>query len=1028
MRRLNFSLLAFLLSVSVVKAADPALLLQGSGTEDDPWLITSQADLLTLADACNAVVTDYAGHYAGKYFKMTADIDMSRVRDFYGIATAPASVASSNKYQFQGIFDGQGHKILSLDIDGVKYDSDGKAIGNFGADQSRKWVGLFGVLGDGAEVRNVIMADDCYISGVNCVGAIAGSVSGGALVENCSNHGTVVSLVQSVGGIAGDVSTTATGKPAVVRNCFNSGSVSVNDKYAGGIVGYASFATIENCANIGEIAGYSFNALKAAGTQTAVGGIAGYANATKINSCINFGDVMADNKQAGGIAGYFALNSSKGNVSDCINTGCVRAVAQYNLAGNIVGDTGTSAATNGSAAVTTCYYDAQLLGSNMLAGIGVGEDIQGLTTAQLTNGSKLSSLGDGWTYSAGHYPVPAAITDPSVMVAAAQYITLLEGQTTGRLVGNATISTVAPGSEGYFSSDYPGFSVNGSTVTAVPGNEVVNAVLTLENDMMFRSVYITTYAIPFGGSGTQSDPYTLADKNDIVALADITNKARCHWAGNYFIMTGDIDMSGTESFKGIGAGVNTLMATNAPNEYFFSGVFDGNGFALRNLYIDGIARDENNAVLAPLYGSLHNCGLFGSLGEGAVIQNLTLDSSCKIIGYSSVGGLAGALAGNATIDNCHVAAGITAYNRYCGGVFGYSAKYAVKISRCTFSGLIHSNYDYVGGIAGWDGHADAVIDNCVNLGRIVIERFDASLKESTAVQRIGGIAAINSGTITNCASYGPITVDVPEVVTDINGVGGLVGQNTNGAKNGSIKGNLTTGQVYVKGGAKHTAIGSAIGYEYYGAANAQGDLCDNYVDNVLNVQTETIGLLNADFGADAVVAATTSQLTSGTAIEALASGFTFETGYYPMPKAIALRDDVRAAAATFMLVPDGQTINNILSGVTVHFNNVMPLTASLEDGSLFFIRDNALRSEKDGQTGDDLLTLTNGTFSNFYPLHKDAQSGIVNVTDDDVIDNVVEVRHYTVDGRLLAAPQPGQPVITISVTDSGRQIVTRNVN
>ncbi|MDE7396554.1 MAG: hypothetical protein K2M98_02385, partial [Muribaculum sp.] len=371
---------------------------------------------------------------------------------------------------------------------------------------------------------------------------------------------------------------------------------------------------------------------------------------------------------------------------------------------------------------------------------------------------------------------------------------------------------------------------------------------------------------------------------------------------------------------------------------------------------------------------------------------------------------------------------ITAYHRYCGGLFGYSAKYAVKIRRSTFSGVIRSNYDYVGGIAGWDGHADALIDNCANLGRIIIERFDPSVNVTTAVQRIGGIAAINSGTLTNCASYGPITVDVPDEVSDVNGVGGLVGQNTNGSKNGSMLGNVTTGQVYVKGGAQHNSIGSIIGFEYNGASSPQGELDYNYGDGVLNVQTEAVGSVNADFGLDRFTSTTTSSLTSGNPIEGLQSGFVFESGYYPMPKALAGRDDVRAAAATFMLVPEGQTINNILSGVTVHFNNVMPLTGSLQDGSLFFIRNNALRSEKDGQTGDDILTLTNGAFSNFYPIHKDAQSGIVSVTDDDATDNIVEVRYYTVDGRPVSAPQPGQPVITVTVTDSGRQTVTRTID
>lgn len=1027
MKKFTLSLLSLALASAAASAADPVLNLKGNGTESDPWLIETKSDLLTLASACNSSVIDYAGHYAGNYFKMTADIDLKGERDFYGIATAPMSQASSNKYKFQGVFDGQGHKISNMEIDGTAFDSEGKAISQFGANQSRKWVGLFGLLGDGAVVRNVVIDDNCIVSGISCAGGIAGAMEAGSTIENCSNYATVTSYTQQAGGITGDMSSTATGKPVVISNCFNAGSISVNDKYGGGIAGRSNYGSINYCANAGSVMGFCFNAIKTAASQTATGGIAGYATASKITDCINYGDVMADQKQAGGIAGYFALTSGNGFIKNCINTGSVWATAQLNLAGNIVGDTGASAATNGASAITNCYYDAQLLGSNQLAAAGVGTDVKGLTTAQLTSGSQLDGIADDWKYQSGDYPAPASINETGLDIARSLYVVLPDGQTAAHFTGTAPINTTSPDVEAWFNEDYAGFTENGNSITATPGNTVTNAVLSIGNGMIYRSIYLTTYGIPFTGHGTEADPYVLADKNDLAALADITNTARNHWQDTYFIMANDIDMAGIEDFKGIGAGTNPTIPTNAPFEYFFSGNFDGKGYTLKNMSIDGIARNNDGAVLAPLYGSLHNCGLFGSLGEGAVVKNLTLDPSCSISGYGSVGGISGALNGSAIIDNCHVAADITAYNRYSGGIFGYSAKYPVKITNSTFTGHILSNYDYVGGIAGWDGHADAIIDNCVNAGRIEVRRFDPSLKESTAASRVGGIAAVNTGRITNSASYGSIDINLPETVTDINGIGGLVGQNTNSGKNGSMQYNVTTGQVSVKGGAKQTYVGSAIGYEYHNAAYDQGELSDNYVDYVLNVQTTPCAYTNTDFGADRFISVTTQQLTSGNAIESLASGFVFEPGYYPMPKALATRDDVRRAASTFMLVPEGQTINNILSGVNVHFNDAMPLEGSLTDGSLFSIKNNTLTSERDGQTGDDVLTLTNGYFSNFYPIHKDATSGIENIANDDADDPVVNVSYYAADGTRVANPERGRLVIAVTTTASGRQTRTKTV-
>ena len=321
MKKFTLSLLSLAFVTSVTNAADPTLNLKGNGTESDPWLIETKSDLLTLASACNSSVIDYAGHYAGYYFKMTADIDLKGEKDFYGIATAPMSQASSNKYKFQGVFDGQGHKISNMEIDGTAFDSEGKAISQFGANQSRKWVGLFGLLGDGAVVRNVVIDDNCIVSGISCAGGIAGAMEAGSTIENCSNYATVTSYTQQAGGITGDMSSTATGKPVVISHCFNAGSISVNDKYGGGIAGRSNFGSIDYCANAGSVMGFCFNAIKNVATQTAVGGIAGYVTASTITDCINYGDVMADSKQAGGIAGYFALTSGKGLLKNCINAG-----------------------------------------------------------------------------------------------------------------------------------------------------------------------------------------------------------------------------------------------------------------------------------------------------------------------------------------------------------------------------------------------------------------------------------------------------------------------------------------------------------------------------------------------------------------------------------------------------------------------------------------------------------------------------------------------------------------------------------
>ena len=96
-------------STSGMRAADPSLSFSGSGTEADPWKITSKADVMELARACNGDGTLAAkdcGKYSGKYFILTADIDMQSDPEFIGIATAPEGQVPSTQWKFQGNFDG----------------------------------------------------------------------------------------------------------------------------------------------------------------------------------------------------------------------------------------------------------------------------------------------------------------------------------------------------------------------------------------------------------------------------------------------------------------------------------------------------------------------------------------------------------------------------------------------------------------------------------------------------------------------------------------------------------------------------------------------------------------------------------------------------------------------------------------------------------------------------------------------------------------------------------------------------------
>lgn len=78
--------------------------LAGSGTQADPYQISSVEDLVKFRDSVNAGETKYNAE--GVYVVLTADIDLSSVANWAPIGTFD--------YSFDGNFNGQGHKIMNL--------------------------------------------------------------------------------------------------------------------------------------------------------------------------------------------------------------------------------------------------------------------------------------------------------------------------------------------------------------------------------------------------------------------------------------------------------------------------------------------------------------------------------------------------------------------------------------------------------------------------------------------------------------------------------------------------------------------------------------------------------------------------------------------------------------------------------------------------------------------------------------------------------------------------------------------------
>lgn len=214
----------------------------GTGTEGDPWLISTVKDLETLADTVNSgAAAEFdadgagVGNYYGYYFKQTADLDLSSIENW-----EPIGYSGSGRY-FAGNYDGDNHIISNATSSGMK-DSDGFAtVGIFG------WV-AFGSVSN-LHVRNV---------NFTATGKNNRSYAGGLLavayqctVENCSVFDSFVESRRDpndsnfAGGIAGIV-----GVPSTFKMCASERNDIKTMDYGGGFVGSSDFdatVTAINC-------------------------------------------------------------------------------------------------------------------------------------------------------------------------------------------------------------------------------------------------------------------------------------------------------------------------------------------------------------------------------------------------------------------------------------------------------------------------------------------------------------------------------------------------------------------------------------------------------------------------------------------------------------------------------------------------------------------------------------------------------------------------------------------------------------
>lgn len=200
--------------------------LQGEGTADSPFLINNVDDLVWFQKKVDELAADGSTQFAGKYFKLTADINLADIN------WNPIGSMNGDHGSFKGVFDGDDHTISNLNVE-----------------QAGNGIGLFARTTGNAVIKNLKLNNVTVKStdNSNYVGGVVGNAYASTKIENVHLSGNIyISGRGYIGGIAGhgyvvmdNVSVVATGD----GQGNDKGLVTSTFWCAGGILGYGGEGT-----------------------------------------------------------------------------------------------------------------------------------------------------------------------------------------------------------------------------------------------------------------------------------------------------------------------------------------------------------------------------------------------------------------------------------------------------------------------------------------------------------------------------------------------------------------------------------------------------------------------------------------------------------------------------------------------------------------------------------------------------------------------------------------------------------------
>lgn len=502
------------------------------------------------------------------------------------------------------------------------------------------------------------------------------------------------------------------------------GTITSAGQYAGGIVGISHSwdVTLENCvvtATITTSADYA-------------GGFVGRINDSKstiFKNCVFAGTIQSSNSdqhKAGGFYGYTYFGQPE--FTNCLEKGTYSNISLMNPRG-VDNNDNFSGTVNSFFYFNTIGEVNNITEANNCFRVQSTAPAQGFYQACATKGysfylnASILGLMDTYLYNNGNvvslgYTLKAATT---TLTEGTDYeVTIRDNNNNNTIVLAEDLKAVG---------DYTvTFAAKAGNTNGLSGQVAFPFSIVQDGESLDGYVFTTE------GTGDEK-VYLIKDATDLERLAAYVNTGH-NASGLTFKLNDEINMTGV-AHTAIGL-YDVRKYTATP----FCGTFDGNKKAITNLTINK--------------PSEHVQGLFGSLGEGAVVKDLTL-SSCDITALQYAGGIVAVTKGknnnHVRIENCHVNGAIKATNQptntllYHGGIAG-STDYT-EFTNCTVTGTISTTVSNgrLGGIIGYAGQG-VYATNCHNA---------ASVTGSGSGH--GGIAGDASGNMyhfTNCLNTGVV--------------------------------------------------------------------------------------------------------------------------------------------------------------------------------------------------------------------------------------------------------------------------------